>query len=64
MLRVSAMTTETEIDINGINGDAHSAAQGIEFGAELMRFAESAAQRRPAELTDSRNELLKRPARR
>ena len=43
MLRVSALTTSTEIDLQAINGDAESAAVGIEFGVELMRFAESVA---------------------
>ena len=45
MLRVSAMTTETEVDLQGVNGDAASAALGIEYGTELMSFAESLAQR-------------------
>ena len=39
MLRVSAQTTSTEIDIRGINGDALAAASGIAFGLELMEFA-------------------------
>ena len=45
MLRVSAKTTGTEVDLGAINGDADSAAVGIGFGAELMRFAESVASR-------------------
>lgn len=58
MLRVSSMTTETEIDINSINGNEDSAAQGIEFGAELMKFAESAATRVESDMTHSREVLL------
>ena len=58
MLRASAMTSQIDIDLQGINGDADSAAQGIEFGAELMRFAESVATRDPAALQASRQALL------
>ena len=43
MLRASATQNSTEIDLQAVNGDAGSAAVGIEFGAELMRFAESVA---------------------
>ena len=54
MLRVSAMTTETEVDLQGVNGDAAGAAMGIEYGAELMSFAESLAQRDEHGLARSR----------
>ena len=57
MLRVSAMTTETEVDLQGVNGDAASAAVGIEYGAELMSFAESLAQRDEPGLARSRTAL-------
>ena len=57
MLRVSAMTTETEVDLQGVNGDAASAALGIEYGAELMSFAESLAQRDEHGLARSRTAL-------
>ena len=58
MLRVSATTTETDIDLQGINGDADAAAQGIPFGPELMRFAEGVATRDAAALAKARQELL------
>ena len=58
MLRVSAMTTDTDIDLQGVNGDADAAAQGIEFGPELMRFGESLARRDEAALALSRQNLL------
>ena len=58
MLRVSAMTTDTEIDIHGVEGDAASAAVGIENGGELMRFAEAVAVGDPTALADSRQALL------
>ena len=45
MLRVSAQTTATEINLQGVNGDADAAALGIEYGAELMNFATSVATR-------------------
>ena len=54
MLRVSAMTTKTDVDLQGVNGDAASAAKGIEHGAELMNFAESLAQRNEQELARTR----------
>ena len=54
MLRVSAMTNETEVDLQGVNGDAAGAAVGIEYGAELMSFAESLAQRDEHGLARSR----------
>ena len=43
MLRVSAKTTNTEVDLQGVVGDRASAAAGIAYGAELMDFAESIA---------------------
>ena len=58
MLRVSAMTTHTEVDLQAINGDAESAAVGIEFGPELMRFAESVATGNAEALRRSRKALL------
>ena len=57
MLRVSAMITETEVDLQGVNGDAASAALGIEYGTELMSFAESLAQRDESGLARSRTAL-------
>lgn len=57
MLRVSAMTTETEVDLQGVNGDAAGAAMGIEYGAELMSFAESLAQGDEHRLARSRTAL-------
>ena len=57
MLRASATTTETDVDINGINGNADAAAVGVEFGPELMQFAEAVATRDPDALQDSRANL-------
>lgn len=58
MLRASSLATETEIDIQAVNGDASAAAVGIEHGPELMQFAESLARRDEVELTTSRQALL------
>lgn len=58
MLRVSATTTSTDIDLQAINGDANSAALGIEYGAQLMEFAESVVMRDVQSLRDSRQRLL------
>lgn len=57
MLRVSAQATSSEVDLQAINGDPASAAVGIAFGPELMRFAESVAMRSP-DLPECRKELL------
>ncbi len=58
MLRVSAKTTGTEIDLQGINGDADSAARGIAFGPELMALAEGLAERDADKLTRARAALV------
>ena len=58
MLRVSAMTADTDIDINAVDGDEQGAARGIEFGAELMKFAESLARRDAQGIVRSRQALL------
>ena len=57
MLRVSASTTDTDIDLNAINGDTDSAAVGITYGPELVRFAESIALR-DEQLAQHRKTLL------
>ena len=58
MLRVSAQTNETDVDLQGISGDADSADKGIEFGTELMHFAESVARRDGDAMASSRQALL------
>jgi len=60
MLRVSATTTETNIDLQMINGDKTAAAEqtGVEYGLELMKFAESLATRNNSDLARDRQTLL------
>jgi DNA-binding phage protein len=58
MLRVSATTTRTDIDLAGVNGDPERAARGIRFGAELMRFGEAVARRDERALAAARQTLL------
>lgn len=58
MLRVSAQKNATDIDIHGVGGDADSADQGIEFGAQLMRFAEAVASLDQEALPPARQALL------
>lgn len=58
MLRVSARTTATEVDLQAINGNPESAAVGIEFGLELMRFAEAVATGSADVLRNARGDLL------
>lgn len=58
MLRVSATTTETTINLQGINGDPGAAATGVQYGSELMAFAEALAKHDEQTLTDTRQALL------
>ncbi len=58
MLRVSATTTETEIDLQIVNGSEDAATAGIAFAAELANFAESVAARDADGLERHRRELL------
>lgn len=57
MLRASAQITETEINIQGINGDSNAAALGVEYGAELMAFGEAVAGSSADELGAARDSL-------
>lgn len=57
MLRVSAMTTATEISLDGVMGDAE-AADGIEHGNDLMKFAEALALRDHSAIARYRAKLL------
>ena len=59
MLRASATTTGTEIDLQGVNGDAAAAGRGIAHGAELMGFAEALARRDGGALERARETLLR-----
>lgn len=59
MLRVSATVTETEVDLQGIAGDAAAAATGLPLGAELMAFASALVERDEAHLARTREALLK-----
>jgi DNA-binding phage protein len=58
LLRASAMTTDTEVDLQGVVGNKTSAATGIAFGAELMHFSESIALRDEKIIAESRKALL------
>lgn len=60
MLRVSAQTTNREVDLQGVNGDAERAAVGVLFGTELMLFAEAVARRDQQALAGARNNLLEK----
>ena len=59
MLRGSASDSGVEVDVQGINGHADAAALGIEFGGDLMRFAEAIASRNGQALGISRENLLR-----
>lgn len=58
MLRVSSQTVATEIDLQALAGREDSAARGIRFGPELMRFAEALAGRDAPALERTRQALL------
>ncbi|GIT22087.1 MAG: hypothetical protein CM1200mP40_17690 [Gammaproteobacteria bacterium] len=45
MLRASSMTTETDINLQGVNGDQEAATLGIKHGKELMLLGEAVATR-------------------
>ena len=58
MLRASAKNSDTDVDIQAIGGDAESAKQGIEFGSQLMRFAEAVAKRDDKAIPSARQALM------
>ena len=57
MLRVSAQTTNTEINLAGVLGDKEASSQGILHGAALMGFAEAFAYRDELALQQARQVL-------
>ena len=59
MLRGSARGSSVEVDIQGINGHAKAAGFGIEFGSDLMHFAEAIASRDKQSLGISLENLVK-----
>jgi len=58
MLRVSATATDSQIDLQMINGANSGSPSDIEFGAELMQFAESVACGDETRLSTARANLL------
>ena len=58
MLSLSANTTETDIDLQMVNGSTAKGAQEFPFANELARFAEAVAQRDEAEISRTRDELV------
>ncbi len=58
MLSLSANTTETDIDLQMVNGSAASETQGIPFANELASFAEAVTQRDGAEIHRTRDALV------
>ncbi len=58
MLRASARDTDADVDIQAIGGDEVSADQGIEFGSQLMRFAEAVAGRDERSISAARTSLI------
>jgi hypothetical protein len=57
-LSLSANATDTAIELQMVNGSMGSDAQGIPFANELAGFAEAVAQRDPAEISRTRDNLL------
>jgi DNA-binding phage protein len=58
MLRVSTQTTGNEFDLAAVNGDADLAARDVNFGGELIRFAEAVARHDEPALAEARQRLL------
>ena len=59
MLSLSADITESDIDLQLINGDETVSDGDIKYGTALMRFAEAVAGRNEEALTVARNTLLR-----
>lgn len=57
MLRASAQTTGTDVNLNGVIGDVDSADIGIEHGELLIALAEGLAGRDYDTLADTRSKL-------
>ena len=52
------MTTETDINLQGVNGNKEAAAVGIKYGKELMLLGEAVATRDHSLLEEARQKLL------
>jgi hypothetical protein len=59
MLSLSAEITNTDVNLQMINGDQSATAGGVQFAGELMHFAESLARRDEQALQQAREELLR-----
>ena len=57
MLSMSADLTNTDVDLQMINGDEAATTGGVEFARELMKFAEAVASRDEDGLTQTREAL-------
>ena len=57
MLRVSAQTTQTQINLQGVIGNDTAANEGIEHGALLATFAEAVANRDSDAISKARAQL-------
>jgi hypothetical protein len=55
---MSADLTNTDVDLQMINGDEAATAGGVEFARELMKFAEAVARRDEDALKQTRDELV------
>tara|TARA_B100000959_G_scaffold279569_1_gene339939 strand:+ start:7093 stop:7455 length:363 start_codon:yes stop_codon:yes gene_type:complete len=58
MLRASAMTNQTDVNLQAVNGEVSGADIGITYGMELMNFAQSVASRNESDLVAARQTLL------
>jgi hypothetical protein len=58
MLSMSADLTNTDVDLQMINGVETATTGGVEFARELMKFAEAVASRDEQALAQTREQLL------
>ena len=58
MLSLSADLTNTDVDLQMINGDENATTGGVAFARELMKFAEAVASRDEDTLAQTREQLL------
>ena len=58
MLRASAMTNQTDVNLQEVNGEVSGADIGMKYGMELMNFAEGMASRNESDLIEAKQALL------
>lgn len=58
MLRASSLSNETEVNLQGVNGDQEAASTGVNYGKDLMLLGEAIASRNQILLEQTRQRIL------